>query len=62
MPFHANRDMNNAARERYKYYSNEDMSSSFAEEKLQMIHNCGNKTNTQPESSDEVEIDKDLEH
>ena len=54
--------MLNTVREQYKEYINKVMSSSFGEENLQVTHNCGNKKATQPESSDDVEIDEDLEH
>ena len=62
MLFHAREDVSNAARERYKEYINKVMSSSFGEENLHVTHNCGNKKATQQETSDEVEIDEDLEH
>ena len=61
MLFHAREDMSNATREQYREYINKVMSSSFGEEHLQVTHNCGNKKATQPESSDDVEIDEDLE-
>ena len=62
MLFHAREDVSNAAREQYKEYINKVMSSSFGEENLHVTHNCGNKKATQQETSDDVEIDEDLEH
>ena len=62
MLFNTREDVSNAAREQYKEYINKVTSSSFGEENFQVTHNCGNKKATQPESSDDVEIDEDLEH
>ena len=49
------------AREEYKKYIDDVMSSEFSKHGLEVIHNCGQKATTQ-QSNEVAEINEDMEH